>query len=290
MSSNNNDRNLELSGSKITEDENGNICLNDLWIIAGKPKDLRPAQWKRQKRTKALESALIERIVFLKHNPSKNEEITTFYVQGRGGNAKSFAHPVLALEYAENLSPPLGIQVREIFLKYKSNDISLANEILDRIAEQVQEDELRLHNREEITLRNKELAAEGKKAGCKGWEYAELHNSGYRGLYNGLDKEGIRQLKKLTANQNILDHMDAAEGAANVFRVTQAKIAMQQQKPTTSTQAFKIAHDAGVETRKAMKQIGGVMPEDMKPADSISKAKKRLAANKPLIEQSKNNN
>ncbi len=80
-----------------------------------------------------------------------------------------------------------------------------------------------MHVRGEITLRNKELANEASNAGCKGWEYAELHNSGYRGLYNGLDEDGIHKLKKLTKNQKILDYMIAAEGAANLFRITRSK-------------------------------------------------------------------
>ncbi len=171
----------------------------------------------------------------------------------------------------------------EVFLRYRANDISLANDILDRIAEQVQEDEIRVHNREEITARNRELAAQGKQAGCTQWDYAELHNSGYRGLYNGLDADGIHKLKKLTRNQKILDHMNAAEGAANVFRVTQAKVAMQRRNPKTPQEAFDIAHEAGVRTRKAMEEIGGVMPEDMEPADGISAAKRRLMQNKELV-------
>jgi DNA-damage-inducible protein D len=79
--------------------------------------------------------------------------------------------------------------------------------------------------------------------------------------------------------------MTAAEGAANLFRVTQAKLAMQAKSPKTPQQAFNIAHSAGVETREAMKRIGGVMPEKMPVADSIGEAKKRLKSNKPLLEK-----
>lgn len=276
---------LELSGNTITEDEFGNICLNDLWVIAEKPKDLRPPNWARQKRTKALKSALVERIMFLEHKPQEEVEKSIYYVSGRGGGARTYAHPVLALEYAENINPSIGLDVKELFLKYRSDPISLANDIFDRIAEQVEEDEIRLKNRDEITIRNKELAQQGAKAGCSKYDYAELHNSGYRGLYNGLDAVQIHRLKKLTKNQKILDHMNAAEGAANVFRVTQAKIAMQQRQPKTPEEVFNIAHEAGVRTRQAMAEIGGVMPEKMKPADSIKEAKKRLGANKTLLEK-----
>lgn len=277
----------EIMGRRIAEDEHGNVCLNDLWGIAGKPEHLRSTEWHRQKRTQALEGALIERIMVLNHNSPKNHGETVYYVIGKGRASRTFAHPVLALAYAEDLMPALGVQVREVFLRYRANDIGLANDILDRIAEQVREDEMRIHIRGEITVRNRELASEGSKAGCAGWQYAELHNSGYRGLYNGLDEGDIHLLKHLTKNQKILDHMTAAEGAANLFRITQAKIAMQERKPKTPEQVFDIAHDAGVETRRAMERIGGVMPEDMPVAGSIKDAKKRLERNKHLLPKEK---
>lgn len=225
---------LLIGNKKIGSDDAGNICLNDIWSLAGSPSAGRPVDWKKRKSSQALEEALRERMVQNLHHLTKDAEVTTGYVAGKGRGARSYAHPVLALDYAEFLSPALGVEIREIFLRYRADDISLANEILDRVAEQVREDEMRLHIREEISVRNKELAGQGKKAGCTGWQYAELHNSGYRGLYNGLDEDGIHRLKKLTKNQKILDHMTAAEGAANLFRITQAKIAMQSKMPSTS--------------------------------------------------------
>jgi hypothetical protein len=175
---------LVLRGSRVSEDENGNICLNDLWKLAGEPENLRPTSWHRQKKTQALERALHDRIMFAKHNSTKTAEISTFYVAGRGTKAKTYAHPVLALDYAESLNPTLGVEVKEVFLRYRANDISLANDILDQIAEQVQEDEFRLRNRAEITERNRDLAKQGARAGCTEYDYAELHNAGYRGLYS----------------------------------------------------------------------------------------------------------
>lgn len=283
MSENSHD--MELRSTRINTDEHGNICLNNLWGLAGSPATRRPVDWHRNKRAQALEAALNERMVENLHHSKQSPSTPTFYVAGRGRASKSYAHPVLALDYSEYLEPALGVEVRAVFLRYRAADISLAIDILDRIAEQVREDEMRVHIREEISDRNRELASEGSKAGCKGWQYAELHNAGYRGLYNGLDGDGIHRLKRLTKNQKILDHMTAAEGAANLFRITQAKVAMQSRKPRTPQQAFDIANEAGVETRKAMARIGGVMPEDMPVADSIAEAKKRLKANKTLLDK-----
>jgi len=274
---------IVLRNARVAADESGNICLNDLWELAGRPENKRPRDWYRGKRVKALEGALQDRIVEIFHKSPKEVEGSTYKVAGRGTGARTYAHPVLALDYSEYLEPSLGVEVRDVFLRYRANDVGLANDILDRIAEQVREDEMRVHIRGEITERNRELASEGSKAGCKGWHYAELHNAGYRGLYNGLDEGGIHRLKRLTKNQKILDHMTAAEGAANLFRITQAKVAMQSRKPKTPREAFDIAHDAGVKTREAMQRIGGVMPEKMPVADAIGEAKKRLKANKPLI-------
>ena len=106
------------------------------------------------------------------------------------------------------MQPALGVDVREVFLRYRAADISLANDILDRIVEQIREDEMRVHIREEITAQNRDLGrmkARGRLQGMR--EHAELHNAGYRGLYNGLDEGGIHHLKRLTKSQKILDHM-----------------------------------------------------------------------------------
>jgi len=278
----------EILGHQVAEDEAGNVCLNDLYQLAGRPENQRPNDWHRGKRAKALEAALNELITENFRNCVERQTTSTFYVVGRGPASRTFAHPVLALDYAEYLSPKIGVKVREVFLRYRAADISLANDILDRIAEQVQEDEWRINNRHEMTVRNRELASQAKKAGCSHFDYAELHNSGYRGLYNGLDAVDIHRLKKLTKSQKILDHMCAAEGAANVFRATQAKIRMEREKPETPGHAFRISREAGERTRQAMKEIGGVMPEDLPVPDSISVARKRLKIYKEALPKDRN--
>lgn len=276
-------RGSNIRGRRITEDDDGNICLSDLWELSGSPANARPVDWHRHKRTEALEGALRARMVEKLHLSSEEDVLPTYHA-GKGRGAKSYAHPVLALDYAELLEPALGVEIREIFLRYRADDIGLANDILDRVQAQVREDKLRIQVRADNTVRNKELAKQGAKAGCKHWDYAELHNSGYRGLYNGLDADGIHRLKKLTKSQKILDHMTAAEGAANAFWATQAALRMEKERPKTPEAAFKIVNDAGVHTRKAM-EFGGVMPEDMSIPGSISDARKRLEKNNALLKK-----
>ena len=159
---------LVLRNSRVTADAWGNICLNDLWELAGRPENKRPRDWYRGKRVKALEGALQDRIVEILHKSPKDVEGSTYKVAGRGTSARTYAHPVLALDYSEYLEPSLGVEVRDVFLRYRANDVSLANDILDRIAEQIREDEMRVHIRGEISERNRELASEGGRRDAKG--------------------------------------------------------------------------------------------------------------------------
>ncbi|MFZ1106288.1 MAG: KilA-N domain-containing protein [Hyphomicrobiaceae bacterium] len=154
---------LVLRGVSVREDEHGNVCLNDLWTLAGGPENRRPVDWRRSTRATALEAALNDRMVEnLHHSGASARE--TYRTTGKGRGSRTFAHPVLALDYAEYLEPALAVEMREIFLRYRAADISLANDILDRIIGQVREYEMRVHIRGEITARNRDLAGEGKKS------------------------------------------------------------------------------------------------------------------------------
>ncbi len=218
----------EIMGQKINEDSEGNVCLNDFWEIAEKPENLRPSHWHRQKRTQALKAALHERIVFLKHNPLKEVEKTTYYVSGKGGGSKTFAHPVLALAYAEDLLPALGVQVREVFLRYRANDVSLASEILDALVEQAEYDQLRVELRRVVREHNKLSVGAAKEAGVTNFE--AYNGAGLAGLYGGMTKAQLLRRKDLPGDAHHLDHAGHEELAANYFKATQATAKLKREK------------------------------------------------------------
>lgn len=153
---------LELRGSRVATDELGNVCLNDLWALAGRPENKRSRDWYPSKRAKALDEALRERIGEVLPNSRKVEASSTYYTVGRGVKARTFAHPVLALDYAEYLDPNLGVDVRETFLRYRANDVRLALEIVEGLAEQVEYDELRIKLRRLVKDHNKLSAGAAK--------------------------------------------------------------------------------------------------------------------------------
>lgn len=116
-----------VRSQSIRSDANGLVCLNDLWTITGGDKNRRPAEWRRTAAAKRLNGALAARIVGKSHKSPPvliNAE--------RGAKGLTFAHVVLAQAYAEFLDADLAVEVREVFLRYRAGDASLADEILER--------------------------------------------------------------------------------------------------------------------------------------------------------------
>jgi DNA-damage-inducible protein D len=122
-------------------------------------------------------------------------------------------------------------------------------------------------------------------------EYAVFQNSGYKGLYGGLDVEDIHKRKQLRESDKILDFMGSEELAANLFRITQTESKLKREN-IQGTQAANATHyTVGRKVRQTIKDLGGTMPEDLPtPEKSISQVEreqiaelKRKAKKKPLM-------
>lgn len=264
----------EIMGRQLSEDDHGNVCLNDLWEIAGKPDNLRSTNWHRQKRTQALEAALLERIMFLKHKSKKELEGSTYYVSGRGAAARTYAHPVLALAYAEDLLPALGVEVREVFLRYRANDINLALEIISELTAQTEYDQLRVELRRLVKEHNKLSAGAAKEAGVTNFE--AYNGAGLRGLYGGMTKAQVLAKKQLPVDASHLDHAGHEELAANYFKATQATAKLKRDKIKGQSKCNAAHEEVGGIVRETISKLGGTMPEDEPALDHIRHAEKRL--------------
>jgi DNA-damage-inducible protein D len=106
--------------------------------------------------------------------------------------------------------------------------------------------------------------------------FAIFQNAGYKGLYGGLTTQDIHKRKKLSKSQQILDHMNSEELAANLFRATQtdAKIRRENIKGESSAN---LAHfEVGQKVRNTIRNIGGTMPENLPRVDGVGKARTRI--------------
>ena len=142
------------------------------------------------------------------------------------------------------------------------------------------DDEKRLYQRRLTRQGNYTLQKVAASAGVK--NMAEFHNAGYRGLYNGETADDIFKRKKLRYREDILDNMNEDELVANLFRINQTKQKLLRDKIEGEKEARDTHYEVGKKVRKAIADIGGMMPEDMPTPD---KSLKELEKEKKQIER-----
>lgn len=142
------------------------------------------------------------------------------------------------------------------------------------IQDKLLDDSKRVMLRNEMKEHNKKLSSAAKSAGV--YNYADFQDAGYIGLYGGLRQKDIHSRKKLTEKQNILDHMNSEELAANLFRATQTEAKINREKIKGQNNASAVHREVGKKVRGIIKEIGGSMPEELPSVESIKESEKRL--------------
>lgn len=140
------------------------------------------------------------------------------------------------------------------------------------------DNEKRFYQRKLTRQGNYTLQRVASKAGVK--NMAEFHNAGYKGLYNGETADDIFKRKKLRYREDILDNMNEDELVANLFRINQTKQKLIRDNVKGEKEAKDVHYEVGKKVRKAIADIGGMMPEDMptpeKSLKELEKEKKKL--------------
>src|SRR6266571_927237 len=137
--------------------------------------------------------------------------------------------------------------------------------------------EKRVELRKRVTNANKALTSAAKNAGVQ--NYGLFHDAGYRGLY-GMGVAEIKQRKKIEGD--LLDHAGRAELAANEFRITQTEQKIVREKITGEPNAINTHRAVGAEVRATINKLGGTMPENLPPEQSLKKlTSKRQSAKLP---------
>ena len=145
------------------------------------------------------------------------------------------------------------------------------------------EDEKRFYQRNLTKKGNYSLNQTAKDAGVKNFD--KFHNAGYKGLYNGENADDIARRKGLRYREDILDNMGSDELIANLFRISQTEQKLRKDNIDTEKKACDTHNKIGKIVRKAIKEAGGTMPEDL---PTPRKSLKQLEKEK--IKQLKNKN
>ena len=271
---------MEIMGQTIREDRFGFVSLTDIWSAAGRPEALAPARWMQNPGAKRLVEAFEEKVgkSYLKKNSQTGACI--YARKGRGGS--TFAHASIALSFAKALSPALEIAVNELFLKFKSDAVSLALDILDDLKGQAEYDQLRVSLRQLLKAHNKLSASAAQETGVTNFE--AYNGAGLRGLYGGLTKAQVLYRKGLPNDAHHLDFAGHEELAANYFKATQAAARLRRDAAAGmrgQAHANEVHESTGRHVRDTIIKLGGTMPEDEPALDHIKNAEKRLKAITP---------
>lgn len=137
------------------------------------------------------------------------------------------------------------------------------------LSQTLEDDQKRLFIREEVRQQNKQLFQTAKQAGVT--EFGKFNDFGYLGLYN-LHIPSIKD-KKGIGKDSIIDRAGSVELAANLFRITQTEDKIKRENIIGQGKA-NIAHFVvGKKVRESIRDIGGVMPENIPPHTHIKKLK-----------------
>ena len=146
-------------------------------------------------------------------------------------------------------------------------------EITEQEYDSLSDDEKRFYQRKLTKQGNYTLQKVASSAGVK--NMAEFHNAGYKGLYNGETADDIFKRKKLRYREDILDNMNEDELVANLFRINQTKQRLIKDNVQGEKEAKDVHYEVGKKVRRAIADIGGMMPEEMPtPEKSLKEIKK----------------
>lgn len=134
----------------------------------------------------------------------------------------------------------------------------------------------RLEARQQASVEFKALSGAARDAGVQNSMFGIFHDAGYKGLYGGLGSDAIKARKGIAPKEQLMDRMDTTELAANLFRMTQTRDKLKRERIKNQRDAIETHEMVGKEVRKAIKEIGGTLPENIPPAEPIKALKKRL--------------
>lgn len=195
---------LPIRGRPVRFDENGLACLNDIWTAAGFTKSQRPSDWSR------LDGTLkkMERVMQLITGKSRNynaEDMRLVFRTKRGVDGGTYADIRLALDYAEYLNPKLAIEVKEVFLRYKAADVTLADEVLQRAS--AEDNEWAAQRAISRAVRMQYTAELKVRGVTEPKHYAMCTNTTYQNLF-GKSAKDLKIDKGIPANANLRDKLD----------------------------------------------------------------------------------
>ena len=151
------------------------------------------------------------------------------------------------------------------------------------ISEQMTADLERVEARDRASVEFKALSGAARDAGIQDKMFGVFHDAGYKGLYGGLGVDAIKARKGIAPKEQLMDRMDTTELAANLFRMTQTKEKLKNERTRNQRDAIETHEMVGRKVRATIEELGGTMPENIRPAEPIKNVKKRIKNVRPKL-------
>ncbi len=132
--------------------------------------------------------------------------------------------------------------------------------------------EKRLFIRGEVSDSNKKLFKTAGRAGVT--KFGLFNDAGYKGLY-GMSLSDIESKKGIKKGE-LLDKAGSTELAANLFRITQTDEKIKKDAIFGEEVASRTHFMVGGKVRQTIKDIGGILPEQLSPEKHIKEIKKEI--------------
>ena len=249
---------------------------NEYWYARELQKVLEYTQWRKFNGVieKAMNTCKASNYVVLDHFAGAGKMINL----GKGGQREVFDYKLS--RYACYLIAQNGDSRKKVIALAQTYFAiqTRKQELLEQEYNNLTEDEKRFYQRDLTKKGNYSLNQTAKKAGVKNFD--KFHNAGYKGLYNGETANDIAKRKGLCYREDILDNMGSDELIANLFRISQTNQRLNKDNIQGEKSACLTHNKIGKIVRKAIKEAGGTMPEDLPTPD---KSLKELEKNKNLI-------
>lgn len=129
----------------------------------------------------------------------------------------------------------------------------------------------------------KALSGAARDAGVQDKMFGIFHDAGYKGLYGGLGSDAIKSRKGIPQKEQLMDRMNTTELAANQFRMTQTRDKLKRDNIKNQRDAIETHEAVEKEVRATIAKIGGILPENIPPAEHLKNIKKRLKNAKPVL-------
>ena len=236
-------------------DENG----NEYWYARELMKVLEYKEWRKFNKViqKAMEACNGSNYYILDHFVLEDKMVSI------GSNTKRNIKDYKLSRYAcylivQNCNPRITIiALAQTYFAIQTRK----QELSDNEYNALTEDEKRIYRRNQVRKGNYNLNKTAINSGVK--DLARFHNAGYKGLYNGESANDIFKRKKLRYREDILDNMESEELADNIFRIAQTDAKLKRDNVDNEYTANSVHYEIGKIVRKAIKEAGGTMPEDL---------------------------